>query len=191
MTDDTCPSPDGLDETACLALAVIFGRVCDATSSPAVQMWAHSCEDRLLGYDEPSLPLDALADAELCAVHSLLVVAMSACDDKRYRQWVVDLGRMITHVLQVREAEQTLIDAKAAAMDAEEQRIAREGRPPENLAGLPTWSELTGPPKPDGRVGVKVTPLQGFRRVVVVALSAARRMLAGARRSSGYESERR
>jgi hypothetical protein len=145
VTDQTCPDPEGLDEQARLALAVIFGRVCDATSSAAVQMWAHSVEDRLLGYDEPALPLDALADAELCAVHPILVAAAAACTDKPYRQWLVDLGRMMTEQLDARTAEQMLRDAQFDALIAEEQRREHADRPPENLEGLQSWRKSSGP----------------------------------------------
>jgi hypothetical protein len=178
---DTCPAPDGLDEQARLALSLLFQQVSDATASAAVQLWAHSVEDVVLGYDEPQAPLDVLSTPELCAVHPILVAALSACDDRPYRQWLIDLGRMITERLDERTAEQMLINAQAAAIDAEETRRAREGRRPEDLRGLPKWSELSGP-KPDQYGDVRMTPRQGFRRVVSVVLTAMRRMLAAARR---------
>lgn len=182
MSDtDTCPTPDGLDDKAKLALALLFQEIADTSSLASIQLWCHSVEDAVLDFtDEPAVPLDALSSPELHGIHPILCTAAAACaDDKPLLQWLVDLGRMITDLLQAREAEQMLIDAKAAAINAEETARDRANREPENLDGLSKWSELTGP-KPDAGSGVKAAPPQRVRRVAVVALSEARRKLADA-----------
>ncbi|MGV0070708.1 hypothetical protein ACRU44_23560 [Mycobacterium colombiense] len=189
---ESCPTPDGLSEQTRLALAIIFGQIQDATANPAVQLWANSVEDLILGYsDEPGVPLDALDDTELCAVHPVLVTAVSVCDDVPYRNWLIALGRMITDELCAREADQMLINAKAAAIDAEETRRDRERRKPENLTGLPRWSELWRSHPYESADAKVASPQRIQRRVLSLVLSAARRMLAAARRSSGFQSGRR
>ena len=122
MTNDpTCPDPAGMSDTARLAVALLAQRIADETSDPAVSLWASSLEDVVLGFDddEPGLPLSALGDAQLGAVHGLVVVAVAACDDKPYRQWLVQLGAMITDILSEREWAQLVTDAQAAAIEAE------------------------------------------------------------------------
>jgi hypothetical protein len=139
--NDTCPDPDGLDDQARLALALLAQQLADATASAGISLWAASVEDIVLGYTaEPAVPLDALSTPELCGVHPILVAAAAACEDMPYRGWLIELGRMVTYVLTVRETEQMLIDAKAAAIDAEEQRRDRENKPPPDLRGIPPWN---------------------------------------------------
>lgn len=188
MTDDAvCPDPTRMSDTARLAVAVLAQRIADETSDAAVSLWASSLEDVVLGFgdDEPGLPLSALRDAQLGAVHGLVVVAVAACDDKPYRQWLIELGRMITDLLTEREWDQLIVNTKAVAIAAEEQARDRANRPPQNLEGLPSWRELSGPAEDPNPI------IEPWSRVSEPILSVPSRIVSGGRRSSGYQSERR
>lgn len=84
--------------------------------------------------------------AELCGVHSIVMTAVGACDEKPYRAWLIELGRMIERALDKHSSEQMLIDAQADAMAAEELRRAREGRKPENRGATPEGPTYAGGP---------------------------------------------
>jgi hypothetical protein len=138
----THPPVDGLPEEAA---AMLLG-VCEQLSQSrhrGLARWAASASDALLvrlvsvtaGVDvdttdaEPCPPLAHLDSAELEGLHSVLAAGADASDDDAVIEWCTRMCRLINAEFYRRQHEQAVFDARAAAIEAEELRLAREARP--------------------------------------------------------------
>ena len=64
--------------------------------------------------------LSKLSTAQLIVLHEVIAV------ESLITGWHVELGQLILAELEQRVAEQAIVNAKAAAIEAEEMRLARE-----------------------------------------------------------------
>ena len=107
--------------------------------------WASSLSDALLiqlvsvttgvhvdGSGSESCPLKMLAAAELEGLHALLLAGAEASDDEAVVAWCTRMNGLILADLCRREVEQLAIDARAAAIVAEERRLGCLARPVPN-----------------------------------------------------------
>ena len=78
---------------------------------------------------EPCQPLAKLDAAELEGLYSLLLAGTEASDDESVARWCTRMSRLIVAEIYRREYIQVAIDAKAAAIEAEDRRLACEARP--------------------------------------------------------------
>lgn len=155
---DAFPPVSELPEAAAGTLLGVFSKLAEL-HQPALARWAEAVGDVLLARlvwlttnvkaepaDTEPVPLSTLDAAELEGLHWVLVATAAETDDSAARGWLTELGRMILADFERRIYEQAVIDAKADAIDAEEQRIAREKQPPPNTNGLPPWSQASSEP---------------------------------------------
>ena len=90
---------------------------------------------------EPCGPLTRLDAAELERLHSVVGAGTEASDDESVVEWCNRMGRLIVAEFYRRAyLQQAAIDAKAAAIEAEERRLAHEARPTLDLPCVRPWS---------------------------------------------------
>jgi hypothetical protein len=90
---------------------------------------------------EPCGPLAWLDAAELEGLHSVMLAGADASDDESVVEWCNRMGRLIVAEFYRRAyLQQAAIDAKAAAIEAAEQRLACQARPAPDLRGIPPFS---------------------------------------------------
>ena len=138
----TYPTVDDLPEAATSTLLGVCTQL-SQSRHPGLARWALSVSDALLvrlisvttgiqvggTTTEPCQPLAKLDAAELEALYSLLLAGTEASDDESVARWCTRMSRLIVAEIYRREYIQVAIDAKAAAIEAEERRLACEARP--------------------------------------------------------------
>jgi hypothetical protein len=138
----TYPTVDDLPEEATSMLLGVCSQL-SQSRHPGLARWAASVSDALLvrlvavttgvhvdcDTTEPCQPLAKLDAAELEALYSLLLAGTEASDDESVVRWCTRMSRLIVAEIYRREYIQVAIDAKAAAIEAEERRLACEARP--------------------------------------------------------------
>jgi hypothetical protein len=131
------PAVDDLPEEATSTLLGVCTQLMQSRRAGLVR-WATSVSDALLvqlvavtaGVTvdvtdiEPPCPLAHLEAAELETLHSLLRAGAEASDDESIVDWCTRMDRLIVADFYRRAYEQVAVDAKAAAMVAEERRLA-------------------------------------------------------------------
>ena len=154
----TYPAVDDLPEEAASTLLDVCGQLSQSRHA-GLARWAASVSDALLvrlvtvtiGAPvhvtdiEPCRPLAELDGAELDGLHSVLLAGADASDDEAVAVWCTRMGQLIVAEFYRREYLQAVIDAKAAAIEAEEQRLECEAPPAPDLRGIPSWSEVSRP----------------------------------------------
>ena len=73
---------------------------------------------------EPCQPLAKLHAAELEGLYALLLAGAEASEDESVARWCTRMSRLIVAEVYRREYIQVAIDAKVAAIEAEERRLA-------------------------------------------------------------------
>jgi hypothetical protein len=132
----TYPAVDGLAEEATSTLLGVCAQL-SRSRHQGVARWATSVSDALLvqlvqvttgvdvdNSDGERCPLKALDDAELEGLHALLRAGAEASDDEQVVRWCTRMDALIIADFYRRELEQAAFDAKAAAIVAEERRLA-------------------------------------------------------------------
>ncbi|WIM87355.1 hypothetical protein PT015_21320 [Candidatus Mycobacterium wuenschmannii] len=132
----TYPSVGDLPEEATSTLLGVCGQL-SRSKHAGLARWAAAVSDALLvqlvtvttgvhvdGTTHEPLPLKELAAAELEGLHSLLLAGAEASEDESVAAWCTRMNGLIIADLCRRELEQLAIDAKAAAIVAEERRLA-------------------------------------------------------------------
>jgi hypothetical protein len=132
----TFPTVDDLPETATSTLLGVCAQL-SQSRHPGLARWAASVSDALLvrlvavttgvhvgGPGSEPRPLKTLAAAELDGLHALLLAGAEASDDESVVAWCTRMNGLIIADLCRRELEQAAVDAKAAAIVAEERRLA-------------------------------------------------------------------
>ena len=133
----TYPAVDDLPEAATSTLLGVCAQLSQSRHR-GVARWATSVSDALLarlvtvstGVQVDSattskpLPLKELDAAELEGLHALLWAGAEASDDDAVVEWCTRMSRLVIADFCRRELEQAAIDAKAAAIVAEERRLA-------------------------------------------------------------------
>jgi hypothetical protein len=154
----TYPAVDDLPEEATSTLLGVCGQLSQSRHA-GLARWAASVSDALLvrlvsvttgarvdGADnEPRQPLARLDGAELEGLQAVLLAGADASDDESVVEWCTRMGRLIVAEFYRRAYLQAAIDAKAAAIEAAEQRLACQTRPAPDLRGTPPWSEASRP----------------------------------------------
>ena len=138
----TYPPVDHLPDQAAATLLSVCRQLSQSRQA-ALAGWAASVSDALLprllsvttgvAVDfadiEPSPPLAQLNAAELKGLHSVVRAGADASDDEAVIEWCTRMSRLIVAEIYRRLCEQAVIDARAAAIEAEEQRLcARRGQ---------------------------------------------------------------
>lgn len=135
----THPAVEDLPEQAAATLLGVCGQLSQSRQQ-GLARWAASVSDALFArlvsvttgvwvVSEAERPrLAQLDGAELEGLHSVVAAGADASDDDAVIDWCTRMGRLIVAEFYRRLHEQAVIDAKAAAIDAEEQRIAGEAR---------------------------------------------------------------
>jgi hypothetical protein len=155
----TYPAVDDLPEEATSTLLDVCSQLSQSRHA-GLARWAASVSDALLVQlvtvitgapvdvtdIEPCRPLAQLDAAELDGLHWILLAGADASDDESVVEWCTRMGQLIVAEFHRREYEQAVIDAKAAAMEAEEHRFARDARSAPDLRSVPPWSEALLPP---------------------------------------------
>ena len=131
----TYPAVGDLPEEAASTLLGVCAQL-SRSRHRGLARWAQSVSDALLvrlvsvttGVDVGSAtsercPLKALDDAELEGLHALLLAGAEASDNDDVVQWCTRMNGLILADICRRELEQLAIDAKAAAIVAEERRL--------------------------------------------------------------------
>jgi hypothetical protein len=149
------PPVDDLPEQAAATLLGVCGQLSQSRQQ-GLARWAASVSDALFARlvsvttgvyidsdGEPCPRLAQLEIADLENLHSLLAAGADASGDDAVVEWCTRTGRLIVAEVYRRLYEQAVIDAKVAAIDAEEQRIARAARPSPNLYGILPWSQVS------------------------------------------------
>jgi hypothetical protein len=135
----TYPTVDDLPEAATSTLLGVCAQL-SQSRHPGLARWAASVTDALLvrlvlvttgvhvdgATTEPRPPLAKLDAAELEGLYSLLLAGAEASDDESVARWCSRMSRLIVAEACRRELIQVAIDAKAAAIEAEERRLACE-----------------------------------------------------------------
>jgi hypothetical protein len=138
----TYPTVDDLPEEATSTLLGVCSQL-SQSRHPGLARWAASVSDALRvrlvtvttgvhvdgGTTEPRPPLAKLDAAELEGLYSLLLAGTEASDDESVVRWGTRMGRLIVAEIYRRQYIQVAIDAKAAAIEAEERRLACQARP--------------------------------------------------------------
>jgi hypothetical protein len=138
----TYPTVDDLPEAATSTLLGVCAQL-SQSRHPGLARWAASVTDALLvrlvsvttgvhvggTATEPRQPLARLDAAELEGLYSVLLAGAEASDDASVARWCTRMSRLIVAEVCRRELIQVAIDAKAAAIEAEERRLACEARP--------------------------------------------------------------
>ncbi len=133
----TYPAVDNLPEEATSTLLGVCTQLMQSRRAGLVR-WATSVSDALLvqlvavtagvkvdvSGIEPPCPLAFLEGAELETLHSLLRAGAEASDDESVVDWCTRMDRLIVADFYRRTYEQVAVDATAAAMVAEERRLA-------------------------------------------------------------------
>jgi hypothetical protein len=136
----TYPTVDDLPEEATSTLLGVCSQL-SQSRHPGLARWAASVSDALRvrlvtvttgvhvdgGTTEPRPPLAKLDAAELEGLYSLLLAGTEASDDESVVRWCTRMGRLIVAEIYRREYIQVAIDAKAAAIEAEERRLCLRG----------------------------------------------------------------
>jgi hypothetical protein len=146
----TYPAVGDLPEDATSTLLGVCAQL-SRSRHPGLARWASSVSDALLvrlvsvttgvdvgGTSSPSCPLKTLDDAELEGLHALLLAGAEASDDEAVVQWCTRMNGLILADLCRRELNQLAIDAKAAAIVAEERRLGCLAHPVPDLHIVPT-----------------------------------------------------
>jgi hypothetical protein len=135
------------------ATSTLLGVCAQLTRSrhPGLARWASSVSDALLvrlvsvttgvdvgGTGTERCPLKTLDDAELEGLHALLLAGAEASDDEAVAQWCTRMNGLILADLCRRELNQLAIDAKAAAVVAEERRLGCLTHPMPEFHSVPT-----------------------------------------------------
>lgn len=137
----TYPAVDALPEESTSTLLGVCAQLSRSRHQGLAQ-WASAASDALLaqliavttgvhignGTSEPH-PLKSLAAAELEGLHALLLAGSEASDDAWVVRWCTRMDGLIIADFCRRELEQAAFDAKAAAIVAEERRLACLARP--------------------------------------------------------------
>lgn len=137
----THPTVDGLPEHATSTLLGICAQL-SQSRHPGLACWASAVSDALLirlvsvttgarvedAGDTPC-SLKSLTAAELEGLHAVLMAAAEASDDESVVTWCTRAYGLIIADFCRRELEQAAFDAKAAAIVAEERRLACLTRP--------------------------------------------------------------
>jgi hypothetical protein len=138
----TYPTVDDLPEEATSTLLGVCTQL-SQSRHPGLARWAVSVSNALLvrlvtvttgvhvggTTSEPCQPLAKLDAAELEGLYSLVLAGTEASDDEAVARWCTRMSRLIVAEIYRREYIQVAIDAKAAAIEAEERRLACEARP--------------------------------------------------------------
>jgi len=138
----TYPTVDDLPEEATCTLLGVCSQL-SQSRHPGLARWAASVSDALLvrlvtvttGVDvggttsEPPQQLAKLDAAELEGLYSLLLAGAEASDNEAVVRWCTRMSRLIVAEVYRREYIQVAIDAKAAAIEAEERRLVCQARP--------------------------------------------------------------
>lgn len=132
----TFPAVDDLPEAATSTLLGVCAQL-SRSRHLGLARWAASVSDALLvrlvavatgvevgGATSEPRPLRTLAAAELDCLHSLLLAGAEASDDASVVRWCTRMHGLIIADLCRRELEQAAVDAKVAAIVAEERRLA-------------------------------------------------------------------
>ena len=149
----TYPAVDDLPEEATSTLLGVCGQLSQSRHA-GLARWAASVSDALLvqlvsvmtgarvdvADIEPCQPLARLDGAELKGLHAVLLAGADASDDESVVEWCNRMGRLIVAEFYRRAYLQAAIDAKAAAIEAAEQRLACQARPAPDLRGIPPFS---------------------------------------------------
>jgi hypothetical protein len=137
----TYPTIDDLPEEATSTLLGVCSQLSQSRHRGLAQ-WAASVSDALLvrlvtvttgvhvggTTSEPGQPLAKLDAAELEGLYSLLLAGAEASDDESVARWCTRMSRLIVAEVCRRELIQVAIDAKVAAIEAKERRLACEAR---------------------------------------------------------------
>ena len=138
----TYPPVDHLPDQAAATLLSVCRQLSQSRQA-ALAGWAASVSDALLlrllsvttgvAVDfadiEPCPPLAQLNAAELKGLHSVVRAGADASDDEAVIEWCTRMSRLIVAEIYRRAYKQSVIGAKAAVIDAEEQRRrARRGQ---------------------------------------------------------------
>jgi hypothetical protein len=131
----TFPAVGELPEDATSTLLGVCAQL-SRSRHPGLARWASTVSDALLvrlvsvttgvdvgGTGSERCPLKTLDDAELEGLHALLRAGAEASDDEAVVQWCTRMNGLILADLCRRELIQLAIDAKAAAIVAEERRV--------------------------------------------------------------------
>jgi hypothetical protein len=145
----TYPTVDDLPEAATSTLLGVCAQL-SQSRHPGLARWAASVSDALLvrlvsvttgvcidGTTEPRPRLANLDGAELEGLYSVLLAGAEASDDEAVARWCTRASRLIVAEGCRRELIQVAIDAKVAAIEAEERRRACE-------AGVASLATLPG-----------------------------------------------
>jgi hypothetical protein len=133
----TYPTVDDLPEAAASTLLGVCAQL-SQSRHPGLARWAASVSDALLvrlvsvttgvhvggTTTEPCPPLAKLDAAELEGLYSLLLAGAEASDDESVARWCTRMSRLIVAEIYRRKYIQVAFDAKAAAIEAEERRLA-------------------------------------------------------------------
>jgi hypothetical protein len=146
----TYPAVGDLPEDATSTLLGVCAQL-SRSRHPGLARWASTVSDALLvrlvsvttgvdvgGTASESCPLKTLDDAELEGLHALLLAGAEASDDEAVVQWCTRMNGLILADLCRRELNQLAIDAKAAAIVAEERRLGCLTHPMPDLHSVPT-----------------------------------------------------
>ena len=156
----THPPVDDLPEEAAATLLGVCGQLSQSRQA-GLARWAASVSDALLARlvtvttgarvdftdTEPGRPLAQLDAAELEWLQSVLLAGADASDDEAVIEWCTRMGQLIVAEFYRREYERAVINAMAAAIEAEEQWLARQARPAPDLRGIPPWIEVSKLPE--------------------------------------------
>ena len=133
----TYPAIDDLPEEATSTLLGVCSQLSQSRHR-GLARWAASVSDALLvrlvsvttgvhvggTTTEPRQPLAKLDAAELEGLYSLVLAGAEASDDESVARWCTRMGRLIVAEVCRRELIQVAIDAKLAAIEAEERQRA-------------------------------------------------------------------
>ena len=148
----TYPAVDDLPEAATSTLLGVCSQLSQSRHR-GLARWAASVSDALLvrlvsvttgvhvggTTTEPRPPLATLDAAELEGLYSLLLAGAEASDDDSVVRWCTRMSRLIVAEVGRRELIQAAIDAKVAAIEAEERWLAcKARRAPAHRTGLPS-----------------------------------------------------
>ena len=142
----TYPAVGELPEDATSTLLGVCAQL-SRSRHPGLARWASTVSDALLvrlvsvttGVDvggtgsSERCPLTTLDDAELEGLYALLLAGSEASDDEAVVQWCTRMNGLILADLCRRELNQLAIDAKAAAIVAEERRLGCLAHPAPKL----------------------------------------------------------
>lgn len=143
-----------LDWPTQMQLNVEFAMLARLPTAHAVAAWADGWLwrlDRPLGLDDRSdldpPGLDTLRVGDLVVLRDRFGHHRWACaDDAALAQWCRELVESFVDELDHRAWVRANEAARFAIIAAEENRRAREGKPPPDLRGLPTWKEISRRP---------------------------------------------